>query len=238
MADWTQQPDVETGVNSLYSTATFLWNARFRTKNLIGGETVSAKGTLQTGGADGHYNNFNNTDGSMRWAATPPSSAYTLVLAMVFPTASTTTAAQLFAIPGGNVRVETHTTGGGVYLGVVHTGVAQSAGYPIISAVGGFDTEMWCLVLRYTGTQLSIYLKRGDGSTMTTTTETIGYSNAGSSNVDLGDVFNNPGNGLYAVMVVPADVGNTEAEALRDNPWKMFASVSNAPKRSLLLGVG
>jgi hypothetical protein len=240
MADRTSQPADGVGVHSAYSTATFLWNGVAPTKNQIGGATVTAKGT-PVPGADGTYQRMNNVDGAMSWTGvTAPATAYTLVALIVFPQASFGPGI-LIAVPGA-FRIEPYTTGGGAYIPLTQSGVAAASNIFLDSAP--MDSEMWTYVARYTGTQLVQYLKRGDGTTLTTLTETIGYSGAGSNQVDIGDQFNNPGHGLYAAMIVPSDVGNTEALALRDNGWRMFAETgggggsTGALKRKLLLGVG
>lgn len=217
MADRTAQPADGVGVNSTYSTAIFLWNGVAPTKNQINAATATPKGT-NTSGSDGQFQYMSNTDGAMSWSITPPATTYTLVLGLVFPDASRGPS-KLIAIPSGNFRLETYTTGGGVYLNYIHTGSAAAAA--IVTGVGGFDTQMWTYVLRYNGTSLISYLKRGDDSVMTTTTETLGYSNTGSAAIEIGDTAG--GNGIYAAILIPSDIGDTEAQALRDNIWRAFA---------------
>jgi hypothetical protein len=220
MADRTSQPPDGVGLNPVYSGGLFLWNAIAPTKNQLNGATVTLKGTTVSGAADGQYHRF-TTAGAMEWtvSALSANAPYTLVLAAVHPSASVSYA-KLFSLPGGGVRVESQTTGGGVYYQPVHTGV--SALTENVSSVSGFDTEMWTLVIRFSGTQTFQYTKRGDGTTATRIDNTVSM-NASGTTLQLGDDGPLASQGLYAAMLLSGDVGDTEAIALRDNAWKMFA---------------
>jgi hypothetical protein len=219
MPDLTAQPAGDNGVNPLFSSAVFLWNAAVPGKNQVNGNTTTPKGTNTTGSA-GKFQLMSNTDGAFSFPITKPASAYTLVAVLCHPTASVGFT-KTVSIPGGNFRLETQTTGGGVYQSLVHTGSAAAAS-TFVSSVGAFNTAPWTYVAAYSAGTLRQYLKRGDGTTAATTTESIGYSNSGTAQIDIGETLGQAGQGVYAVMLVPSDVGDAECQALRDNPWRMF----------------
>jgi hypothetical protein len=238
MADWTSQPPDGTNINPIYSSSTFLWNAIAPTKNQLNGATATSHGTSHAGGTDGTYFVFDGpTTFNMQWAITPPPTAYTLVLVLVHPTGSIDNTANIVEIPGGNFRMNPKTTGGGVYDTLTHTGVSQAAN-TYVTGVGGFDTNKWVYIAAYTGTTLRQYLKDGSGANGSNFSETIGYSNSGSSAINLGDGSGTTGQGLYAVMLLPYDVGDTECLALRDNPWRMFAPAGGVLLPNLERGAG
>lgn len=231
MADWTSQPPDGTLARSEYTGALFLWNAIAPTKDQLTANTATLRGTTHVGGADGQYHVFDGpTTYNMQWSITKPASAYTLVVVSVHPTASIGQC-KLVSIPGGNFRLESYTTGGGVYHEMTHTGSASAANSYAIS-VGGFDSQMWTYVAAYNGTTLRQYEKQGDGTNSTSYSETIAYNNSGSSVIDLGSPDTLTGQGLYAVLLLDNDVGDTECLALRDNAWRMFApdSSGQAPR--------
>lgn len=214
MADRTTQPADGIGINPLYSGAIFLWNGAAPTKNQIGGATATLTGTTVSGGADGQYQLF---DGSspMQWSLTTPSGAYTAVLGIVCPAGISFS--NVFNI-GSACRVSIQRTGGGFYVQTTHTGVASASSYVISTSAP--DTQVWTLVLRYTGTVLYQYLLNGSGTAEATLNDTMGFAGAQSS-IGLGN--DAPTSGLYMAMLVPSDVGVTEAVALRDNLWRAFA---------------
>jgi hypothetical protein len=226
MADRTSQPADGVGVNSIYTTPLFLWNAIAPTKNQLNGATATLKGTTVSGAADGQYHLF-TTAGAMEWTinALGANAPYTLALLGVHPTASVAYA-KLFALPGGGVRVESQTTGGGVYYQPIHTTIGALT--ENVNSVGGFNTEMWSLIIRFSGTQTFQYTKRGDGTTATRIDNTLGMAASGTT-LQLGDDGPLASQGLYAAMLLSGDVGDTEALALRDNGWRMFAPAVTYP---------
>ena len=154
----------------------------------------------------------------MTFAQATPSGAYTVVLGLAMPAESG--GGKIFTL-GNALRVELRRSTGGVYINVFHTGVAAATSYVIGTTAP--NSEMWTLVLRYTGTVLHQYVLNGAGVAETTNTDTIGFAGA-QSEILLGDTF--AVDGLYAAVVIPSDVGNTEAVALRDNMWRAFAPES------------
>lgn len=224
MPDITSQPTGDKGVNPLYSSAVFLWNGAVPGKNQINGATTTPKGTNTTGSA-GKFQHMSNTDGAFSFAITKPATAYTLVVVSCHPTASVSST-KLVSIPGGNFRLESQTTGGGVYHTMVHTGSAAAAN-TYVTSVGSFNTNAWVYVAAYSSGTLRQYLKKGDGTNGASVTESIGYSNSGTAQIDIGEALGAAGQGVYAILLVPSDVGDTECLALRDNPWKMFADASS-----------
>ena len=219
MGDRTSQPPDGVGINPIYSGALFLWNGIASNKNQIGGATATNAGT-DNAGADGQYHLFTSA-GAMSWTiGAALGSAYTLVLASVHPTAMVSFA-KLFSMPSNSVRIESQTTAGAVAHNLIHTGVAAAVN-TFAEAVGGFDTEMWTYVARYGGGNLTQYLKRGDGTVVAGATEAISFS-GGSTTVALGDDTPLASQGLYAALLLNNDVGDTEAKAIRDNVWRIFA---------------
>ena len=233
MPDITSQPTGDKGVNPLYSGAVFLWNGAVPGKNQINGATTSPKGTNTTGAA-GKFQHMSNTDGAFSFAITKPTTAYTLVIVSCHPTASVSST-KLVSIPGGNFRLESQTTGGGVYHTMVHTGSAAAAN-TYVTSVGSFNTNAWVYVAAYSSGTLRQYLKRGDGTNGASVTESIGYNNSGTAQIDIGEALGAAGQGVYAILLVPTDVGDTECQALRDNPWKMFADASSDLGGNVSLG--
>lgn len=221
MADRTTQPADGISVNPLYSGATFLWNAIAPNKNQINNATTTLKGNTVAGGADGQYHLFNTTEGQMSFAQSTPSGAYTVVLGLTMP--EQTAGAKVFSL-GNAVRVEITRSAGGVYITTTHTGVAAATNYVISTTAP--NSDMWTLVLRYTGTVLYQYVLNGAGTAEATNTDTIGFSGA-QTNVLLGDTI--VSSGLYAAAVIPSDVGAAEATALRDNLWRVFAPTGGNP---------
>lgn len=231
MADRTSQPADGVGINSLYSDAIFLWNGIAPTKNQIGGATATSKGTNTSGGADGTYQLFSNTDGAMSWSLTTPSSAYTLVMGIVLP--AEVTYQQVLSIPS-RLRVEVQRTGGGFYVKPVHSGVGELTA--AVVGVGSVNSNNWTLVLRYNGTDAVRYLWNGDTDTAeSNVTNTTAFGGAGTS-IELGSSNNAATGGLYAVALMPSDVGATEAAALRDNIWRVFAPEGGGATKSHLVG--
>jgi hypothetical protein len=219
MVDRVAQPADGVGINPVYSGGLFLWNGIAPTKNQLNGATDTLAGTTVSGAADGTYHLF-TVAGEMAWSISAFPSTYTLVLLSVFPSASVSDA-KIFSIPGGGVRVMGQTTGGGVYHKLIHTGVAAAT--EIAESVSGFDGEMWTFVARQSAGSNSKYLKRGDGTTVTTVTESLTNPSTGGTTLHLGDDGPLASFGLYACMLIDNDVGDTEALAIRDNGWRIFA---------------
>jgi hypothetical protein len=226
MADRTAQPSTEVGINPIYSAnARFLWNAAVPDKNSLdsSNSNTGLRGSDNTGSA-GKYRTW-GAAGAMNWSITPPSGAYTLVVVHAFPSASVGSAQTVSTLSGTGIQVDPYTTGGGVYENYTHRGAAGSANNQV-TGVGSFDTAPWVEVFAFTGSggspanQLRRYRKSSSG-TETQGTETITYVSP-SSTIYLGDQGGQNTQGLYAVMWIAADVGATECEELRDNPWRMF----------------
>lgn len=220
MADRTSQPSTQVGPHSAYAAnCRFLWNAAVPNKNSLNGadSTSGLKGTDNTGTA-GKYRTW-GADGPMSFGVTFPTGAYTLVVVHAFPVASRGSAQTIHTASGTGFQCTPYTTGGGVYENYTHRGVADSAQNQV-TGVGGFNTNPWVEVFAYTGSQLRRYRKSGSGAN-TGGTETIGYVNP-STTINLGDNGNLNTQGVYAVMLVAGDIGDTECLALRDNPWRMF----------------
>jgi hypothetical protein len=227
MADRTTQPATEVGINPIYSAnARFLWNAAVPNKNSLdsSNSTSGLTGNDNTGTV-GKYRTWPTSASEMVFALTPPTGAYTLVVVHVFPTASLGSATTFSTFSGTGVQCVPYTTGGGVYENFTHRGAAGSVNNQV-TGVGGFNTAGWVEVFAFTGSggspanQLRRYRKSGSG-VETQGTETISYVSP-SSNVYLGDNGGVATQGLAAVMWIAEDVGATECEELRDNPWRMF----------------
>ena len=221
MTDRTLQPPVGTGVNPLFSTAVFLWNGADPDKNAIGNVSSGSglKG-VNSSGNDGLYQYMNGTTGGITWAGiTLPATTYTVVLVTVFPISSVSFSVLFSCVGGQGFRLEDQTTGGGVYHSWIHTGVAAAAN-TWVDSVGGFDTNKWVYIAAYDGTNLRQYrasAAAGSGQV----TEVISYGAPAGNTIQIGD-NSTAGQGLYAGIVIPSDVGDAECLNLLTNPWRMF----------------
>jgi hypothetical protein len=224
VTDRTSQPTTQVGPNPIYP-ASFIWNAAVPTVNSLNGAapTSAVKG-VDVVGTDGHYRKFTAAGGAMSFASTLPTSAYTLVIISAFPTPSVATG-KLVSCPGsGGLRLECGTSTGGAYQNLTHSDAAAAVNHFADSAA--FDGNKWIYIAAYTGTTLRQYHTTGAGAVQTMTSETISYLSPTGAQVDLGSPDGIDSQGIYAVMIVPSDIGDTECQALIANPWKMFAPVS------------
>jgi len=231
------QPTTEVGPASTYSTATFLWNAATPDVNLVNSaaSTSGLKGTDSTG-TDGKYRLMNNTDGGLTFALTAPTGAYSVALVLAFPSGSIGTRDFFRFSTGGGMRVDLETTGGGVRFTPVHTGTASGT---VLIQAASFDTNKWIYVLRYDGTTLRHYLRDRTGTNYVTfpVADTIGYGTPTGSGIKIGH-STQASFGIYAAMVVPSDIGDTNAQAIIADPWTMFAAPPTAPTVGTASSIG
>lgn len=221
MADRTSQPATGVGANSIYSSVRFIWNGIApNTNQNTGASGTGSKGT-SVAAVPGTYQLFSNTDGAIVFSSiTVPTGAYTLVLVAAYPAANKTAAGRIFSTPGGGVRNEGTTTGTAVNQSIVHTNVGGAAG---VTKADGFDDDIWTFVVRYDGTTITQDL-RAPGGTTTSASGALGYSVGSAATIELGSSAGSVCmGGLYAVLYTAADVGSTEATAIMNNPWRIFA---------------
>lgn len=227
MTDRTSQPADGIGVHSAYSAnARFLWNGIAPNVNQLTLATgTGAKGT-SISATPGTYQRFNNTDGAITFSGiTVPTGAYTLVLVAAYPQASQSSAGRIFSTPNGGMRNEGVTGPTAVTQALVHTGVASAN---TLAKADGFDDDIWVYIARYNGTTLNQAVRAPDGTT-TTDSQTISYSAGTANSVQLGSALGSPCmGGLYAVLLTANDIGSTEATAIMDNPWRLFAEEAAA----------
>lgn len=221
MADRTAQPPTGVGANSIYSSVRFIWNAIDANVNQNTGATgTGVKGT-SVAAVPGTYRLFDNTNGAITFSSiTVPTGAYTLVLVGAYPAANKNAAGRIFNTPGGGIRNEGTTTASAVNQQMIHSGVGAPAQ---VSKADGFDDDIWTFVVRYDGTTVVQDL-RAPGGTTTSASGALGYSVGSAASIELGSAAGVVCmGGLYAVLYTGADVGSTEATAIMDNSWRIFA---------------
>lgn len=184
--------------------AYFAWSGDDPTLNLINGATTTAPGVDATN-SDGHYRDMATTTTVRSFSSSlPPSGSYCLAAKLVFPTASLsfTVLTRTSSAGSGGFRLQTQTTGGGIYVSVINTG--SGSGSNCILSTGAFTNAPYAFVANYNGTVLKSYFKKVTDAALTTYTQsdTIGYTTASGSVMEIGDIQN--GNAVQDIMVGPA----------------------------------
>ena len=214
---WTRQPPRAVGAAPGWD---LLWSASAAPINQAAGQTVAPVAPNQPGVA-GLWADYQSTSAAQTFAI-PPANTYTLFVVLAHPLASTGSAGRIVSNGSAGVRLEAYTTGGGVYLNSVHTGVA--AGVAFVTGVGGFDTQPWTYVFTYDGTTQRGWLRDSSGIISEASPATIGISTA--SQLDFGYVATSCG--IYAAGWRRGAVSPSKARELVANPWAQF---KRRPKR-------
>lgn len=169
--------------------------------NLALGAVFAAKGTLKIGVAGRYLDTIGANNLVQISAPLPGSAGYTALWVGAFTQANQSTRSVL-RTTGGGFRLEPYTTGGGQYVTVTHTGVAQlNSPAPYTT---GFNDSPVIVLVNYDGTTASIEVMHyADGYSITNTT--IGWA-AASGTIDLSTTSGGLGSYLigYAASPMPA----------------------------------
>lgn len=169
--------------------------------DLARGSVFSEKGAQKVGVSGRYLDTVGANNLVQTSAPLPGSTGYTALWVGTFTQASQT-ARSVLRTTGGGFRLEPYTTGGGQYVSVTHTGVAQLTGPAPYTT--GFNDYPVIVLVNYDGTTASIEVMHyADGYSITNTT--VGWA-AATGTIDLSSTSGGLGSYLigYAARPMPA----------------------------------
>lgn len=144
---------------------------------------------------------------------------FTVVLLLAFPSANVSSSTILTVGSGDGFRIDTTTTGGGMYAAWTAQGVANGDD-SFRDATGIFDTRLVVLVSDWSSSGQTSWWKR-TGEAETTWTDSWNYAEPTNAAVEIGG-SGSAASFIYGAMILRGNAGQRGARKLIADPWQMF----------------
>lgn len=207
---WTQQPQQAVEIdrtNAFGSRCDFSWLA-----------SLNANGVPKIAASAGLAANFSTQIGYGK-ANAVAARPFTVVLVMAFPAPSVGSGYGIYVGSGNGFRLDTFTTGGGIYAAWTANGVGNGDN-TFRDGSGVFDMRPVVLVSDWTSTGQTSWWQR-QGMAPVSWSDSFGYNGPSDTTVYLGQ--NGAGAGrMFAAAILRGNVGEAGARLLLQNPWQIF----------------